>query len=73
MKHYKFWVQILYLIFHFYFIICVQVELLTILPNGLLKEHTALEIKSTESQILRDGDICVQGHGDYIIHFRSEI
>lgn len=50
MKHYKFWVQILYLIFPFCFVICVQVELLTILRKSILKEHKALEIKKAQNR-----------------------
>lgn len=43
MKHCKFWVQIF---FFFSFIICVQVELLTILHKTLLKDGRALAQKA---------------------------
>lgn len=50
MKHYKSWIQILHLILHFLFFIYLSRELLTVLQNGLLKQHTVLEIKVTASQ-----------------------
>lgn len=59
--------------FPFYFIICVQVELLTILHKSILKECRALEIKKHRVAGTEGGDICVQGHGDFIIHHSSEI
>lgn len=40
MKHYKLWIQILHLILHFLFFIYVSRELLAVLHNGLLEQHT---------------------------------